>query len=71
MCRELSDECSICLDSMTSGSASTEGKEIIVLECLHLLHVGCWNSWLATSQSDGRCPVCQSHTHVVEVEATS
>ncbi|VVU94447.1 Ring finger domain [seawater metagenome] len=44
-------ECSICTEKIIN-----EEKEVIILECKHVFHQKCLNTWKTINQS---CPLCR------------
>ncbi|KAG1661972.1 hypothetical protein FOA52_007144 [Chlamydomonas sp. UWO 241] len=61
------DTCAICLDPLRMCSPSEEGKELIMLACMHCLHDDCWSKHVAKGDAGGgtgggggvTCPTCR------------
>ncbi|GAX73840.1 hypothetical protein CEUSTIGMA_g1290.t1 [Chlamydomonas eustigma] len=63
------DTCAVCLESLGMSKPSVEGKELIMLACMHCLHDECWNKHLtqvADEKKDVVCPTCRQPVIVYE-----
>ena len=52
-----SEVCCICLEGLSTGTATELPGNVCEVECGHFFHVGCLSRWL--ERGDQRCPLCK------------
>jgi len=61
---EKSLECSICLDKINIEDYKKKPNDLIFLNCSHVFHTDCIQSWTSSQVKVGRgvnCPLCRDH----------
>jgi hypothetical protein len=58
------DNCAICLEPLNMCQPSTEGKELLILVCMHCFHEGCFGKYRTRLLSEDEaqvvpCPTCR------------
>lgn len=57
---EQTDNCAVCLESLTEESGSVENYELV---CGHIYHKSCISEWLKDHDT---CPLCRTHVKISE-----
>ena len=47
------------LGAITEGLVNTEDRRVRVMECFHMVHASCFDTWCQSSQNH-LCPECKS-----------
>jgi hypothetical protein len=57
-------DCSICLDEINIEDYKTKPNDLLFLNCSHVFHTNCIQSWTSSQVKIGRgvnCPLCRDH----------